>query len=148
VPSVDAVLPLHLAPVGNRREDYFARARRTRREIAAVLRALDGFTPPPLPVTMLLVRTGWNKLDPDGLVSAVKAPVDALARWLGVDDRDPRLHLHLAQAVTREKRLVSRGGLLRSEAAAAVRIVVRRWHSDDGDDPLRVLAVPPMKARP
>jgi hypothetical protein len=143
VPPVDVMLPLHLAPVGNRREPYWARARRTRREIAAVLGALDGRSPPPLPVVVLLVRVGWNRLDVDGLVASVKAPIDAIARWLGVDDRDRCLHWHLAQSVTREKRLVRRGGVLRSEAASSLRVVARPWQTSDGDDPLRVLAVAP-----
>jgi hypothetical protein len=103
-------LPLHLAPVGNRREHPFSRARRTRREIAAVLGALKGHTPPPLPVVFELTRTGWNALDPDGLVAALKAPIDALARWLGVDDRDLRLFWRLSQAVTRQTRIGRRGG--------------------------------------
>jgi hypothetical protein len=75
----------------------------------------------------------------DGLVASVKGPIDALALWLGVDDRDPRLHWHLGQRITRERRLV-RG---RSVAAASLRIVVHPWTPDDGSDPLRVLAAPP-----
>lgn len=143
-PGVVAVaLPLHLAPVGNRREHPFARARRTRREIAAVLAPLKGRTPPPLPVVVELTRTGWNALDPDGLVAAMKAPIDALAGWLGVDDRDRRLFWRLAQTVTRERRLERDGrGRGRWVADASVRITVRPWQEADGDDPLRVLATP------
>jgi hypothetical protein len=137
---VEVTLPLHLAPVGNRREHPLARARRTRREIAAVLGALDGRTPPPLPAVVLLVRVGWNALDVDGLVASVKGPIDALARWLGVDDRDRHVHWHLAQSVTRERRQ-SRTG--RWETACVLRIIVRPWHPVDSDDSLRVLAVAP-----
>jgi hypothetical protein len=136
---VAVVLPLHLAPVGNRREHPMARARRTRREIAAVLGALTGHTPPALPAVFELTRTGWNSLDPDGLVAALKAPIDALASWVEVDDRDRRLFWRLAQSVTRERRR-TRG---RWGAASCLRIVVRPWQSTDGDDPLRVLAVAP-----
>jgi hypothetical protein len=85
------------------------------------------------------VRVGWNRLDVDGLVASVKGPIDALARWLGVDDRDPRLRWHLAQSVTRERRFAQG----RWGAASALRIVVRPWRPDDGDDPLRVLATAP-----
>jgi hypothetical protein len=139
-PSVVAVvLPLHLAPVGNRREHPMARARRTRQEIATVLEGLAGHTPPSLPAVFELTRTGWNPLDPDGLVAALKAPIDALAEWTGADDRDRRLFWRLAQSVTREVRW-RRG---RREAASSLRIVVRPWQSTDGDDPLRVLAVAP-----
>jgi hypothetical protein len=143
-PAVEVVIPMHLAPVGNRREHHLARARRTRQEIAAVLGALVGYRSPPLPVVVLLVRVGWNRLDVDGLVASVKGPIDALARWLGVDDRDPGLHWHLAQQVTRERRFV-RGsiGHGRWETACALRIVVRPRQPGDGDDPLRVLAAAP-----
>jgi len=140
---VDVTMALHLAPVGNRREHPMSRARRTRREIAAVLQGVAGRTPPPLPVVLVLVRVGWNLLDVDGLVACVKGPIDALTRhWLGVDDRDRRLFWRLAQSTTRERRLV-RGV---REAAATLRIVVRPWRCEDGDDPLRVLARVPGAA--
>jgi hypothetical protein len=141
VPRIEVVLPLHLAPVGNRREHHLARARRTRLEHETILGPLADYSPPALPAVVLLVRVGWNRLDVDGLVASVKGPIDALARWLRVDDRDPRVHWHLAQSVTRERRISRRTG--RREAAAELRIVVRRWELSDGDDPLRVLAVEP-----
>ncbi len=135
-------VPLSLGALGNRREHHLARARRTRREHESILAALTAYSPPPLPVVVLLVRVGWNRLDVDGLVASVKGPIDALARWLGVDDRDPRLHWHLMQSITRERRISRRTG--RREAAAELRIVVRPWRPHDGDDPLRVLAVAPF----
>jgi len=140
-PSVAVEVPLALRALGNRREHPLARARRTRREHAAVLGALAGLTPPPLPAVLVLVRVGWNRLDVDGLVASVKGPIDALARWLGVDDRDRRLHWHLAQSITRETRISRRTGHV--EAASSLRIVVRPWTPLDGTDPLRVLAAPP-----
>ncbi len=140
-------VPIALRALGNRREHHLARARRTRQEIAAVLGALTGLEPPPLPVVALLVRVGWNRLDVDGLVASVKGPIDALARWLGVDDRSPLARWQLAQSVTRATRVVTqRRGLRRPEAAASLRIVVRPWRPDDGDDPLRVLAVAPPES--
>src|ERR1019366_6401380 len=101
---VAVVLPLHLAPVGNRREHPFARARRTRREIAAVLGGLAGHTPPPLPAVFELTRTGWNSLDPDGLVAALKAPIDALTKRSGAVCRDRRRFLWGAGRGTRDSR--------------------------------------------
>jgi hypothetical protein len=140
-------VPLALRALGNRREHPLARARRTRREIATVLGALAGLEPPPLPVVVVLVRVGWNRLDVDGLVASAKGPIDALARWLRCDDRDPRLFLRLAQSVTRERRLSRKTD--RPEAAASLRIVVRPWQEGgDGNDPLRVLAVPPTEVQP
>jgi len=138
-------IPLHVAPVGNRREHPLSRARRTRREVGAVLGALVRHSPPPPPLVIGFVRVGWNALDPDGLVAAMKAPIDALAHWLGVNDRDRRLFWRLSQAVTREtrpKRLRS-GATFASEAAASLRIIVRAWMPEDSADPLRVLAAPP-----
>jgi hypothetical protein len=144
-PGVVAVkVPLHLSPVGNRREHPLSRARRTRREVAAVLGALARHTPPPLPAVVLLVRVGWNRLDVDGLVASVKGPIDALAQWFKVDDRDPGLRWQLAQATTRERRYVRDGrGYGRWETACMVRIGVRPWQPSDGSDPLRVLASAP-----
>ncbi len=129
-------LPLHLAPTGNRREHPLARARRTRREIAAVLAELAACSPPSLPVLVEMNRVGWNALDPDGLVAACKAPIDAVARWLKVDDRDRRLRWRLSQSITREVR-VSRTG--DREAMSSLWIKVRRWSEADGDDWLRVV---------
>lgn len=134
---IDVTVPLHLAPVGNRREHPMARARRTRREISVVLKALAGHQHPPLPIIVTFVRTGWNALDPDGLVAAMKAPIDALAEWFNVNDRDGRLLWRLSQLVTRETRFI-RG---HREAAASLRIIIRSWDESDGKDPLRVLAV-------
>jgi hypothetical protein len=141
--AVVVEVPLVLRALGNRREHWRARARRVSRTHDAVRGALAGLEPPPLPVTVELVRVAWNRCDADGCVGAAKDVIDALAAWLGVDDRDPRLHWHLAQQVTRERRLV-RG---RPVAAASLRIVARRWQPSDGDDPLRVLAVAPESAR-
>jgi len=140
--AVCVTVPLHLAPVGNRREHHYTRRRRVAREIAAVLAALQPFKPPPLPVTILLVRVGWNRLDADGLVGACKsAGLDAVSTWLGVDDRSPLLHWHLAQTVTRGRRFVRDSqGYGRWETACMLRVEVRSWHPEDSDDELRVLA--------
>jgi hypothetical protein len=85
------------------------------------------------------MRTGWNRLDVDGLVSSMKGPIDAVAAWLGVDDRDPRLRWQLAQSITRKRRC-KRG---RWGAACALDIVVRPWKPSDGADLLRVLSTAP-----
>ena len=144
-------LPLRLAAVGNRREHHFARARRTSREIGAVLDALTGHTPPELPVTIELHRVDWNPLDPDGLVGALKCALDAVAQWLCVDDRDRRLHWRLSQGTTRETRMVryGRGGMsVRREPASSLAIVIRPWRACDGRDALRVALTPKPKSRP
>jgi hypothetical protein len=44
---------------------------------------------PAIPCTVLLMRCGpTNGLDDDNLVSSLKSVRDAVAKWLGVDDRD------------------------------------------------------------
>jgi hypothetical protein len=136
--------PLSHAVIGNRREHPLARARRTRREVDAVLAALPPHPPFALPVIVEFTRTGWNALDPDGLVAALKAPVDAVARWLGADDRDRRLFWRFGQTITREKRpaKVRRGTQPRTEAAAFLRLTIGPWTAADGLDPLRVLPAP------
>lgn len=49
-----------------------------------------GATPPPLPVVVVMTRIG-AALDDDNLAGALKGVQDAVAHWLGVDDRDPRV---------------------------------------------------------
>jgi hypothetical protein len=76
-----------------------------------------------------LHRKGWNKLDTDGLVTANKHVRDAVADWLGEDDRSTRIRWVLSQEITRERRTVEQllGGRLvglRTEAAATVRVEV------------------------
>jgi hypothetical protein len=143
--SVRVELPLALVNVANRREHYMTRRRRVERERGMVTTALaaTGATPPALPVTIALERAAWCALDPDGLATAVKACVDAVAEWLAVDDRDPRLHVHLSQRTTRARRVewYGRGKRYqRTVAASTVTLTVRPWRPEDGTDRLRVLA--------
>jgi hypothetical protein len=142
---VEVTIPLHLAPIGNRREHWRSRVRRVKREIAMVLKALDPHTPPGFPIVVEIERTGWNPLDPDGLVGAAKSGcIDGVAKWLRVDDRDRRIFWRLSQKTTRERRFVEDGrGRGRWETACMVRLTIRAWQPEDGDDPLRVLASPP-----
>jgi hypothetical protein len=147
---VSVVVPLALRALGNRREHHLARARRTRREIGAVLAALESYEPPPLEggVVVVLVRVAWNRCDVDGLVASMKAPIDAIASWLRVDDRDARVRWHLAQSITRAKRNAATGRMKGYDVPAAeLRVVIRAWRRRDGTDPLRVLAAAPREVR-
>jgi hypothetical protein len=133
-PRVRAVtfeLPLALVNASNVRDDHgwAMRARYARKQWAAVGEALRSQRPPPGPWVVALHRTGWNKLDSDGLVTASKHVRDALAHWLGEDDRSTRIRWVLSQEITRERRTVPLyvGGRftgLRAEAAAKVRVEV------------------------
>jgi hypothetical protein len=133
-PRVGAVafeLDLALANATNVRDshEWAMRARRARKQWAAVGEALRGQRPPPGPWIVALHRTGWNKLDSDGLVTASKHVRDAVSEFLDEDDRSTRIHWVLSQEITRERRTVPRyvGGRvtgLRAEAAAKVRVEV------------------------
>jgi hypothetical protein len=58
---------------------------------------------PSLPVTITLTRLGpSNGLDDDNLAGACKGVRDELARWLKVDDRDPRVTWLYGQQRTKE----------------------------------------------
>lgn len=53
---------------------------------------LAGWARPMLPCTVLLTRVGpSNGLDDDNLRGALKGVRDAVAEWLRIDDRDPRV---------------------------------------------------------
>ena len=151
--AVFVVVEGSFAPVGNRREHWRARCRRVERELTVVARALGAHRRPPLPVTVELHRVGWNHTDADGLVGALKCPIDAVAQWLGVDDRDRRIHWRLSQGITRSTRQVPRWHgrywYQVREVAAELRIVVRQWVPDDDHDALRVAPAPsPKRIRP
>ncbi len=84
-------VPIRTVSGMNAREHPQARAKRVKSERHAVGWALRQFRNerPPLPCVVTLTRIGpTNGLDPfDNLPSAFKGCVDALAEWLGVDDR-------------------------------------------------------------
>jgi hypothetical protein len=128
VVPVAVEVPLRLASVNVRRawEHWAARARRVRRERAAVRAAFRGHAPPVLPVVARLTRVGWNALDDDNLRPALKSTRDEIASWLGVDDRSPLVRWEYRQQTTRRRRFVHDGmGRGRWETACAVRIVVK-----------------------
>jgi hypothetical protein len=143
--GVTVTMPLKLVPGMNVREHWRTRKRRVEREHDMVTCALEatGATAPPLPVTLVIVRTGWCELDPDNCAGACKGVVDSACAWLRVDDRNPGIHVHLAQRVTRERRAerYGRGGhYTRVVAASTVTLTIRPWRPEDGTDRLRVLA--------
>ena len=121
-PPVVVEVPLRLASVNVRKawEHWAARARRVRRERAAIGPCLSSHTPPTMPVVVRLTRIGWNALDDDNLRPAFKSTRDEIASWLGIDDRSPRVRWEYGQETTIKRRLVD--GKL--ETVCAVRIVV------------------------
>lgn len=86
-------VPLKTGNGQNLREHWRARDRRVRAERDAIGWAMLNKPRPKLPCVILLRRVAPSTgLDAhDNLPGALKAPVDALASWLGIDDRDPRV---------------------------------------------------------
>ncbi|HEX7687558.1 MAG TPA: hypothetical protein VF453_07620 [Burkholderiaceae bacterium] len=73
----------------NDRENHWARARRVKAEHHAVGWSLAGRPKPALPCVIRITRAApGNGLDTDNLQGACKAVRDAIAKWIGVDDRE------------------------------------------------------------
>lgn len=83
------VIPLRTGNGLNGREHHMARARRVKAERDAVAWMLCTLRRPVLPCTVTLTRVAPSQgLDDDNLAGALKGVRDAVAEWLGVDDRD------------------------------------------------------------
>lgn len=81
-------IPIRTSSGLNAREHFAVRAKRVRKERAAVAWMLMGAKKPPLPCSVLLTRVAPSSgLDDDNLAGALKSVRDEVARWLGVDDR-------------------------------------------------------------
>jgi hypothetical protein len=79
---------LKTTPGMNVREHYMARSRRVKLERETTGWALKGSEKPALPCTVTLTRTAPSEgLDDDNLAGALKGVRDAVAEWLGVDDK-------------------------------------------------------------
>jgi len=84
-------VPQLVPPGPNAREHHMARHRRVKKERTAVRLMLSPHKPPRLPVEVLLIRCAPRKLDDDNAVGSMKPCRDEVAKWLGVDDADPRV---------------------------------------------------------
>lgn len=92
IASIRFTIPLHTVSEANARSHRMAKAGRVkaqRKTTTDVVCALVGpRCPLPTPLVVELVRLAPSSgLDDDNLTSALKATRDALAKWLGVDDR-------------------------------------------------------------
>jgi hypothetical protein len=146
VPPVDVVV-WGLRLVGlNARDDWRKRQRRVGRHWRAIVDALDGSARVPLPATISLTIASWNQSDPDGAVGKCKDPIDAISWWLHTSDAAPGLHWRIAQRIMRRRSVHPRCGRLRAYASeTALRIRIEPWRPEHGDDPLRVVRVPPRQ---
>lgn len=96
-------IPIRTVSALNVREHWRARHRRVNVERQATGWVLSTHRPPILPVTVTLTRVGpSNGLDDDNLRGAGKGIRDEIAKWLGVDDRDPRVFWRYDQRRGRE----------------------------------------------
>jgi hypothetical protein len=82
-------IPMRTVPGQNVREHHHVRARRVKAEKQATAWSLVTKGNPNLPLTVRLTRLspGMVPLDDDNLAGSLKAVRDAVAQWLGVDDR-------------------------------------------------------------
>lgn len=81
---------------------------KTRADVAIVL---SSCIKPELPVVVTMTRCSPGTLDSDGVVGAMKSVRDEIAKWLGVDDADPRIEWRVEQKKCK-----------RTEAGALIRI--------------------------
>lgn len=82
------VVPIRTARGPNAREHWSARTKRVKKERHATGWLLRSVTKPPVPCSVRLTRVApSNGLDDDNLQGSLKAVRDAVAEWLGVDDR-------------------------------------------------------------
>lgn len=73
----------------NDREHFRAHAKRVKKERDAAAWMLKSAMKPGLPCSVTLTRVApSNGLDDDNLAGALKGVRDAVAQWIGVDDRD------------------------------------------------------------
>jgi hypothetical protein len=91
-------IPCRLASEANQGGKLRAAIRRKGEVKQAVRAALEGVSPPPLPVVVRVIRVGGKRLDSDNAVRAAKACRDEVAKWLGCDDADPRVRWVVRQA--------------------------------------------------
>jgi len=79
---------LRTVPGLNAREVWRAHALRVKREREAVAWTLTRYEKPSIPCSVQLIRSAPSRgLDDDNLSGALKGVRDAVATWLGIDDR-------------------------------------------------------------
>ena len=88
---------LRLDVTANSRLHWAARAKRVKRQRAIVGLMLRSVDRPALPCVVTITRRSPGTLDDDNAVCSAKAARDAVAQWLGVDDRDPRVTWRVEQ---------------------------------------------------
>jgi hypothetical protein len=99
---IQFVIPIRVVSEANQREHWRVKYRRKNEQQYitilllgdALRRARKSF---PVPATVRLVRLGAKALDVDNLAGSFKHVQDAIARYVEVDDGDPRVKYEYAQ---------------------------------------------------
>jgi hypothetical protein len=100
----------------NARGHWQTKGRLIKEARAAVSLVLSQHRPPPLPLTVVMVRCAPRLCDDDNAVASCKQTRDAVADWLGIDDRDPRVAWKVEQSKVPRK---EQGTVIRVEARRA-----------------------------
>ena len=88
---IEVVIPLKTQNEANSRDTAWrGRHRRSKNAHRAVALVMSQFDPKSvkLPAVVRLTRMSFGELDDDGLRSAMKYVRDAVALWIGIDDKD------------------------------------------------------------
>lgn len=97
--TIDITLPIKTVSEANKAEHWSMRWRRRKAQRRNTHWALKQFTRPEPPLTIKLVRISPRMLDShDNLAMSMKAIVDGICDWLGIDDGDDRLAFKYDQA--------------------------------------------------
>jgi hypothetical protein len=87
--EIVAVIPgMKLHSEANMRCNWIARSRIAKAQRSEVAAMVSGNKPPPLPVSVVIERSGPRSLDSDNLTISAKHVRDEIAKWLGVNDGD------------------------------------------------------------
>jgi hypothetical protein len=87
------LLPIRTQSESNLREHFFVKAKRAKAQRSATLKLCEQhLAVPAFPCVVKLTRVAPRVLDSDNLARCFKAIRDSIAEFLGVDDRDPRVH--------------------------------------------------------
>lgn len=100
--GIEITVPgLHLVSEANAHEVHWHRAKRAKQQHGVVGLVLRAHRPVAAPCEVRITRLAPGTLDTDNLQGSAKHVRDAVALWLGVDDKDPRVTWHVGQERTK-----------------------------------------------
>jgi len=99
--NIEIEVPIRADVTLNSRLHWAEKARKVRDQRHATGWMLKQHKAPGLPAVVTLTRIGPRRLDGDNCQGALKGPRDAVADWLGVDDKDERIDWRYEQVTGR-----------------------------------------------